>query len=128
MIETFNLTGNLQEVPETGPIDHGICLLPPLGYNDFLHLWKDAAVVLTDSGGLQEETTCLEIPCITMRENTERPVTVTEGTNEVIGTSPEKIVQYGKKALSGVWKEHKIPYLWDGNASERIVSIINNNI
>jgi UDP-N-acetylglucosamine 2-epimerase (non-hydrolysing) len=125
MIESFNLTSDLLDVPETGQLKNGIYILPPLGYDEFLFLWKDAALVLTDSGGLQEETTALKIPCVTMRENTERPITVFEGTNEIVGTDPEKIVEFGKKALGGDWKEHKIPHLWDGNASERIASIIN---
>ncbi|NLL12575.1 MAG: UDP-N-acetyl glucosamine 2-epimerase [Fibrobacter sp.] len=125
MIEAFKLTDLFSELPESGLLDSGIYLLPPLGYDEFLYLWKDSALVLTDSGGLQEETSALKIPCITLRENTERPITVTEGSNELAGTDFEKILMLGKKALSGNWKEGRIPQLWDGRASERIVKVIN---
>lgn len=93
----------------------------PLDYNDFLYLWKDAALVLTDSGGLQEETTALKIPCITIRENTERPVTVEIGSNVVVGTDLQKIIDNAMMALGGKWKSCRVPELWDGLASERIV-------
>jgi len=73
---------------------------------------------------MQEETTALKIPCITIRDNTERPITAEIGSNVVVGTDPEKIVSYGKKALENEWKEGQIPELWDGKASERIVSIL----
>ncbi|MBN1130881.1 MAG: UDP-N-acetylglucosamine 2-epimerase (non-hydrolyzing) [Chitinispirillaceae bacterium] len=102
----------------------GIVLLEPLGYNDFLYLWKDAALMLTDSGGLQEETTALKIPCITMRETTERPVTAAVGSNVVVGSDPEKIITHGRQALAGNWKKGQVPDLWDGRASERIVTIV----
>ncbi len=112
-------------VPDNGePVKNGIYILDPLGYNEFLYLWKDAALVLTDSGGLQEETTALQIPCITMRENTERPVTVSAGTNEIAGTDPAKIEELAKKALTGNWKKGTIPPLWDGQASERIAAVL----
>lgn len=102
----------------------GIILLQPLGYDDFLYLWKDASLVLTDSGGLQEETTALRLPCITMRTSTERPVTAEIGSNEVVGTSKGKIVTLGSRALQGTWKKGNIPELWDGQASHRIVEIL----
>ncbi|NLL67476.1 MAG: UDP-N-acetyl glucosamine 2-epimerase, partial [Clostridiaceae bacterium] len=102
----------------------GLIMLDPLGYNEFLYLWKDAALVLTDSGGLQEETTALKIPCITMRENTERPITADCGSNEIAGTDTDKIYELGKKALSGRWKDCRIPEMWDGKASERIAEIL----
>jgi UDP-N-acetylglucosamine 2-epimerase (non-hydrolysing) len=105
-------------------INRGIVLLEPLDYNDFLYLWKDAAAVLTDSGGLQEETTALQIPCITMRENTERPVTAEIGSNVIVGTDPNKIEKYGKNALSGIWKKSYVPDLWDGKASERVAEVL----
>lgn len=124
MLQTFGLMHLFNKEPANDHITSGLLLSPPLGYNEFLYLWKDAALVLTDSGGLQEETTALKIPCITMRENTERPVTVTDGSNEVIGTDPAKILLFGKKALSGIWKKSTIPQLWDGKASERIAEII----
>ena len=90
----------------------------------FLDLWKNAAVVLTDSGGLQEETTALGIPCITIRENTERPITVDEGTNTLVGTNPERIIQEVDNILQGKGKQGRRPQLWDGHAAERIVEIL----
>jgi UDP-N-acetylglucosamine 2-epimerase (non-hydrolysing) len=124
-MEEFELDGKFTRFPQTDEIvKPGLYILEPLGYNDFLYLWKDAALVLTDSGGLQEETTALKIPCITVRENTERPITVTEGSNEIAGTDLEKIVDLGKKALCGKWKKSKIPDLWDGKAGERIAAVL----
>ena len=101
-----------------------ITLVGPQAYMAFLHLWKDAAVVLTDSGGLQEETTALGVPCITIRENTERPVTVDEGSNVVVGTDPARIVAEVRKVLRGEGKQGHRPHLWDGKAAERIVEIL----
>lgn len=101
-----------------------ITLLGPQGYMSFLNLWKDAVVVLTDSGGLQEETTALGVPCITIRENTERPVTVEEGTNVLAGTDPAQIVDAARKVLRGEGKQGRRPHLWDGLAAERIVEIL----
>jgi UDP-N-acetylglucosamine 2-epimerase (non-hydrolysing) len=101
-----------------------ITLAGPQGYMAFLNLWKDAAVVLTDSGGLQEETTALGVPCVTIRENTERPVTVDEGSNVLAGTDPVKIVAEARKVLRGEGKQGKRPHLWDGKAAERIVAIL----
>jgi UDP-N-acetylglucosamine 2-epimerase (non-hydrolysing) len=93
----------------------------PLGYLDFLNLWKDAAVVLTDSGGLQEETTALGVPCLTLRNNTERPITVSEGTNTLVGTDRTIILAEVAKVLAGAGKAGRRPRLWDGHAAERIV-------
>lgn len=101
-----------------------ITLLGPQAYMPFLRLWKDAALVLTDSGGLQEETTALGVPCITIRENTERPVTVDEGTNVLAGTDPARIVAEARKVLRGEGKRGRRPMLWDGKAAERIVDIL----
>ena len=101
----------------------GLRVCEPLGYLDFLGLMSQASLVLTDSGGLQEETTALGIPCLTLRENTERPVTVTEGTNTVVGVDPERIVAAARSALSGNGKAGRIPALWDGKASERIADV-----
>jgi UDP-N-acetylglucosamine 2-epimerase (non-hydrolysing) len=95
---------------------------PPLGYLDFLNLWKDARVVLTDSGGIQEETTALGVPCLTLRENTERPITVEEGTNELVGTDPARIVSAARRVVAGGGKRGRRPELWDGRAAERIVA------
>ena len=101
-----------------------VTLAGPQAYMAFLNLWKDAAVVLTDSGGLQEETTALGVPCITIRENTERPVTVDEGTNVLAGTDPEAIVREARKVLRGEGKQGRRPQLWDGKAAERIVAVL----
>jgi UDP-N-acetylglucosamine 2-epimerase (non-hydrolysing) len=91
---------------------------------EFLNLWKDATLVLTDSGGLQEETTALGIPCITLRENTERPVTVTEGTNVLVGSDPGLIIEAVRKVLAGEGKQGRRPHLWDGQAADRTVEIL----
>lgn len=101
-----------------------ITLIGPQAYMPFLHLWKDAAVVLTDSGGLQEETTALGVPCITIRENTERPITVEEGSNTLVGINPARIVEETIKILRGPDKPCRRPQLWDGKAAERIVRIL----
>ncbi len=101
-----------------------IKLTDPLSYMEFLSLWKDAKLVLTDSGGLQEETTALGIPCLTIRENTERPITVTKGTNELMGTSRKKILRSFDEIIAGHWKTGHCPKFWDGHAAERITKII----
>ncbi|WP_374357603.1 non-hydrolyzing UDP-N-acetylglucosamine 2-epimerase [Pseudoduganella danionis] len=101
-----------------------VTLVGPQGYMAFLHLWKDAAVVLTDSGGLQEETTALGVPCVTIRENTERPVTVEEGSNVLVGTDPERMVEQVQHILRGEGKQGRRPQLWDGHAAERIVAVL----
>jgi len=101
-----------------------INLIAPLGYLDFLKLMTEAKVVLTDSGGIQEETTILGIPCITMRNNTERPVTVSEGTNTIVGTEKNKIVEKASEVLNGYLPTGRCPELWDGRASERIVRVL----
>jgi UDP-N-acetylglucosamine 2-epimerase (non-hydrolysing) len=114
--EEFGLTERIAALP-------GLRICEPLGYLDFLGLMSEASLVLTDSGGLQEETTALGIPCLTLRENTERPVTVTEGTNTVVGVDPQRIVAAARSALSGNGKAGRIPALWDGKASERIAEV-----
>jgi len=98
----------------------------PLGYLDFLKLVDSANVVLTDSGGIQEETTILKVPCLTLRENTERPCTVEIGSNQLVGTDPEKILTAYQAVQRGKGKIGGIPPLWDGNAAERIVSLLRN--
>lgn len=124
-IRQFGLTSLFSPLPSNGSTRHsGFFITEPLGYDDFLYLWKDACLVLTDSGGMQEETTALKIPCITMRENTERPITAEVGSNVVVGTDEKKIIHLGEQAISGKWKKSAIPELWDGKASERIVEII----
>jgi UDP-N-acetylglucosamine 2-epimerase (non-hydrolysing) len=99
----------------------GITLTDPLSYMDFLNLWKDALLVMTDSGGLQEETTALGVPCLTLRNSTERPITVEEGTNILVGTDPEAIVRAARNVLAGQCKLGKRPALWDGHAADRTV-------
>jgi UDP-N-acetylglucosamine 2-epimerase (non-hydrolysing) len=114
--------GNLEKFGiELGP---NITLVGPQPYMAFLNLWKDAAVVLTDSGGLQEETTALGVPCITIRDNTERPITVEEGTNVLAGTDPVRIVAEVRKVLRGEGKQGRRPHLWDGKAAERIIDVL----
>lgn len=114
--------GNLEKFGiNLGP---NVELVGPQGYMAFLNLWKDAVVVLTDSGGLQEETTALGVSCVTIRENTERPITVDEGTNVLAGTDPFRIVAEGRKAIQGGGKRGRRPVLWDGRAAERIVAIL----
>jgi UDP-N-acetylglucosamine 2-epimerase (non-hydrolysing) len=112
-IETFGLKSLLDT--------KNVITTSPLDYNDFLYLWKDSCLVITDSGGLQEETTALKIPCITVRENTERPITAEIGSNIVVGTDTEKIKRFAMEAIGGKWKKCDVPELWDGRASERIV-------
>ena len=101
-----------------------VTLVGPQAYMAFLNLWKDAAVVLTDSGGLQEETTALGVPCVTIRDNTERPVTVDEGSNVLAGTDPARIVAAANAVLDGAGKQGRRPHLWDGMAAERIVAVL----
>ncbi len=101
-----------------------LVLLDPIGYLDFMHLMRKANLVLTDSGGIQEETTYLGIPCLTMRENTERPVTIDVGTNILIGSNTDRVVTEARKILHGDLKKGSIPELWDGKAAERIVNIL----
>lgn len=98
-------------------------LIDPLGYLDFLRLFSGARLVLTDSGGIQEETTALGIPCLTLRDNTERPITIDMGTNQLVGRDPEKIIAAARTALHGPARnDHRIPPLWDGHTAQRIVS------
>ena len=85
-------------------------------------------MVITDSGGIQEESTVYGIPCITLRENTERPITLWEGTNELAGTDTAKIIKFAGEILDGKWKTGKIPELWDGHTAERIISCIENEL
>ncbi len=115
-IEKFGLDG-LLDSPD-------ILLLPPMGYLEMLGLMKDARVVLTDSGGIQEETTALGVPCITLRNNTERPITVDEGTNTIAGQDPARIMSIYEDLLQGGGKAGRVPQFWDGRAAERIAATI----
>jgi len=103
----------------------GVRVLEPMGYLDFLRLWSNARLVLTDSGGLQEETTALGIPCLTLRENTERPITIEQGTNRLVGRDPERIAGAAFEILhDGQGHPARVPELWDGHAAERIVEAL----
>jgi UDP-N-acetylglucosamine 2-epimerase (non-hydrolysing) len=101
-----------------------LLVIPPVGYLDFLCLLSRATLVLTDSGGIQEETTALGVPCLTLRENTERPITISQGTNQLVGTRPERIIAAARGLLAGNSAPGRIPPLWDGHAAERIVDIL----
>ncbi|MCB9056924.1 MAG: UDP-N-acetylglucosamine 2-epimerase (non-hydrolyzing) [Calditrichae bacterium] len=101
-----------------------LVLLPPTGYLDFLNLQANCKFVISDSGGIQEETTYLGIPCLTVRENTERPVTSEIGTNEIVGTDTRKILDSARLILDNKWKKGQVPPLWDGHTAERIVEVL----
>jgi UDP-N-acetylglucosamine 2-epimerase (non-hydrolysing) len=105
-------------------LDQDLRLLEPLGYLDFLKLMDHACFVLTDSGGIQEETTVLGVPCLTLREETERPITVAEGTNTVVGLDAELIVAESSRIIRGEGKQGRVPEFWDGRAAERIVEVL----
>jgi UDP-N-acetylglucosamine 2-epimerase (non-hydrolysing) len=114
-----------QHLAQAGIAYHSnVTVIPPLGYLDFLCLMSNSTLVLTDSGGIQEETTALRVPCLTLRENTERPVTVSQGTNVLVGTDPAKIVAAASKIVAGVVKTAQMPPLWDGHAAKRIVDVL----
>jgi len=113
-IERFGLDGLLDPVT--------MAVLPPQGYLEMVGLMKDATLVLTDSGGLQEETTALGVPCLTLRENTERPITVDQGTNTMVGRDAQAIRDGVAAILAGLGKRGRVPELWDGRAAERIAA------
>ncbi|HEX5083714.1 MAG TPA: UDP-N-acetylglucosamine 2-epimerase (non-hydrolyzing), partial [Blastocatellia bacterium] len=103
----------------------GVRVIDPLGYLDFLQLWSNARLALTDSGGLQEETTALGVPCLTLRENTERPITIEQGSNRLVGSDPARIVGAAREILSGgASYRRRTPDLWDGHAADRIVEAL----
>jgi UDP-N-acetylglucosamine 2-epimerase (non-hydrolysing) len=122
-IREFGFDNHLGVHVDNSPRGTGLILTEPLGYLDFVCLMKHAAVVVTDSGGIQEETTCLEVPCVTVRENTERPVTITSGTNVIAGTAWEKIQaairQQTRRQMAG-----GVPEKWDGHAGTRIIEVL----
>ena len=119
----YGLWGNEAELAKRFPNLH---IVEPLGYLEVNYLVERAKAVVTDSGGITEETTVMGVPCITLRDNTERPETCTVGTNELIGTKPEAIKPALDKLFAGEWKKGAIPELWDGHAAERIISILAN--
>ena len=122
MLQTHGLDGL---VSLAGPPKQGaITCIDPVGYVDFLRLMADARVVLTDSGGIQEETTILGVPCLTLRHNTERPITCEMGTNKLLGTDPAVIAREATAAIQAAAPEPKRPPLWDGHAGERIADVI----
>jgi UDP-N-acetylglucosamine 2-epimerase (non-hydrolysing) len=121
MFENFGLL----ELAATEP---GLRLVEPLGYLDFLCLMAQARLMLTDSGGIQEETTVLGVPCLTLRFNTERPITLTQGTNQLVGNEKEKILQAAHGVLGSPPPQGKVPDLWDGKASERIADVLGDNL
>ena len=102
----------------------GLRLIEPVGYLDFLRLMSEAAVVLTDSGGIQEETTILGVWCLTLRENTERPITLTQGTNTLVGTDPQRIVRAYEQCRRRSIDQPPVPEKWDGRAAERIAALL----
>lgn len=104
--------------------ESNLIIIPPLGYLDFLNLEMNAKFVMTDSGGIQEETTVLNIPCLTMRDTTERPITLTQGTNTLVWNDTSAIIREAFKILNGKTKKGKCPELWDGKAAERIMNIL----
>ena len=115
--EAYGLLNDLEQNPR-------IHLAPPLGYLEFQGLVGDAKMVLTDSGGLQEETTALGIPCLTLRENTERPITVIEGTNTIVGSDPKAIREGFDQIMKEGGKAGRVPPLWDGHTAERIADVL----
>lgn len=117
MINRFGLDSSLAGMKN-------LKIIEPLGYFDFGKLISDSLFALTDSGGIQEETTVQQIPCITLRENTERPVTITEGTNELAGSDTDRIIELAELIMTGKWKQGRIPDLWDGQTAGRIVNAI----
>ena len=116
-IEQFELGGRFTDA-------EGMMQVAPLGYLDFLALTSNAKVIVTDSGGLQEESTALNIPCLTMRPNTERPSTVSQGTSTLVGSDPEKLRKNLRAVVDGTYKRGECPALWDGKAAQRIASIL----
>jgi UDP-N-acetylglucosamine 2-epimerase (non-hydrolysing) len=112
------------ELQDTASAISNLIMIDPIGYLDFLNLMQHAHMVLTDSGGIQEETTYLGIPCLTMRKNTERPITIELGTNILVDSDSDLIIEEAQKIIKGTTKTGKIPELWDGRAAERIVKII----
>jgi len=116
-----------KRIGEFGLSMKGIRTVDPLGYLEFLNLTSNAGLVLTDSGGLQEETTILGVPCLTLRHNTERPVTISHGTNIMVGPHKDRILDAFRRIAAGDWKPSGPPEYWDGRAAERIIRVIRDN-
>jgi UDP-N-acetylglucosamine 2-epimerase (non-hydrolysing) len=116
-MKSFNFESRFGQMPN-------LKLIEPLGYLDFLKIMSCARIVLTDSGGIQEETTILKVPCLTLRDNTERPVTIECGLNQLVGTNPQKIIHAYRKVIKTDMKQTNVPPLWDGNAAQRITKIL----
>ena len=114
----------IQRAAASGIVLDGVSVVEPLGYLDFLGLMARARLVLTDSGGIQEETTALGVPCLTLRDNTERPVTIHEGTNRLVGVRAETVLAAVDEALAGGGSAGRVPALWDGRAAERVVDAL----
>jgi UDP-N-acetylglucosamine 2-epimerase (non-hydrolysing) len=121
MISAMGLEGLIEKFDK-------LIFTDPMGYLDFLSLVSQSKMVLTDSGGLQEETTALGIPCLTLRDNTERPITVSEGTNTIVGNLPESIITAANEVILTGGKSGRVPELWDGNTAFRIAGIIEETI
>jgi UDP-N-acetylglucosamine 2-epimerase (non-hydrolysing) len=124
----FRVSGSDFEPRILNPDPGSLILTDPVGYLEFLGLQRRAALVITDSGGIQEETTWLGIPCLTVRENTERPVTVTLGTNILVGCDMQRLRTEVNRILAGAGKRGQVPPLWDGHAAERIAEVIEEEI
>ena len=123
----FPMHPRTRQAAERAGLSHlldALHVLPPAGYPEFLRLQSHARLVLTDSGGVQEETTMLGVTCLTFRDNTERPVTITHGTNRLVGTDPARIATEVRAALEAPPRPRRVPPLWDGRAAERIVAVL----
>lgn len=124
-IDSFGLQNIFQSMDSSSGIgDTGIYCTTPMGYLDFMKMEMSSTLVMTDSGGVQEETTALGVPCLTLRNTTERPVTVSEGTNTIVWNNTEKIIEEAFRILNGGARKGTIPELWDGKTAERIVNIL----
>lgn len=126
-IQDLNLGHVFTPMEDMLQVKSGLTLTEPFGYLDMLNLMRSSRFVITDSGGIQEEATLLNVPCLTIRENTERPVTLEKGTNILVGQDTERLYAETKRIISGEAREGIIPPLWDGKASKRILDIILNN-
>ena len=111
-------------LPDREDLPSELKVVDPQPYLEFNYMVKNAKAVITDSGGITEETTVMKVPCLTLRDSTERPETISEGTNELIGTDPGKLVTALDRLFAGLWKKGSIPDKWDGKTGERIVSIL----